>query len=137
MTDTELERLIFEEPPPIVEFHPNAIYSRQGDCIEFLISNESFRAERLDHLVTVYYGRESRDVVGSLIKGVSSFIAEMIQRNPGFRIDIEGGRVKLSHLFTARIWKSEVDPEGTKTLVYLRQAAETEDVQVELDMACA
>lgn len=133
MIDTELKRLIFEEPPPRVEFRPIATYSRQGDCIEFLISDESFRAERLDSLVTVYYGRESKDVVGSLIKGVSKFIRETLRRYPGFRIEIHGGRVKLSYLFTARLWDSEDNSEGTKTLIYLRDAAEEKEVEVDLD----
>ena len=55
-------------------------------------------AERIDSLVTVYIGRESNEVVGSLIKGVSSYIKGVVDRFPGFKIEIEDGRIKLNSL---------------------------------------
>lgn len=48
-------------------FRPMSTYDPDGDCFEFFVSDEPFRAERLDKWVTVYYGRVSKDVVGSLI----------------------------------------------------------------------
>jgi hypothetical protein len=84
---------------------PAVFYNEDGDCIEFLISTEGFYAERVDKLLTVFYGRESGEIVGSLIKGVKRFIAEMAQSGPGFAIDVQDGRVRLSHLFSAGMRK--------------------------------
>lgn len=80
---------------------PAVFYNEDGDCIEFLISTEGFYAERVDKLLTVFYGRESGEIVGSLIKGVKRFIAEMARTGPGFAIDVQDGRVRLSHIFSA------------------------------------
>jgi len=138
MTEAELERVIFGDPVPTTDFRPLATYNPEGDCIEFLVSNESFRAERIDSLVTVYYGRESKEIVGSLIKGVSGFIAETLRRNPGFQIDIEGGRVKLCHLFTAKMWLSPDEIKDRHTIVYkhLRGVAQQANAEVELEAVC-
>lgn len=51
-------------------FVPVSYYDRDGDCIEFLISNDSYRAERIDDRLTVYFSRETGEIIGSLIKGV-------------------------------------------------------------------
>ena len=63
MTIQEFEHLVLDdlatEPFPKA-FEAHAIYNPDGDCIEFFISNESFIAERVDDLVSVYYGRTSR-----------------------------------------------------------------------------
>ncbi len=53
---------------PAEQFEPTATYDPDGDCIEFLARADSFYAERLDDLVTVYYSQETHEVIGSLIK---------------------------------------------------------------------
>lgn len=65
-------------------FKPMAVYDRDGDCIEFLFSNESYYAQRFDSLVTVFYGRESGEIVGSLIKGVKTLIKDVLKHTPAF-----------------------------------------------------
>jgi hypothetical protein len=54
-------------------FEPTATYDRDGDCIEFIAKPDSFYAERVDDLVTVYFSHGTNEVVGSLITGVSKF----------------------------------------------------------------
>src|SRR5437016_1637070 len=71
---SKFEQFVFSGPVNEGAFEPMATYDPDGDCIEFLASNESFRRERLDSLVTVYIGRESNEVIGSFIKGVSKYI---------------------------------------------------------------
>lgn len=53
-------------------FKPVAYYDSDGDCLEFIASPEPFIAKRCDDLLTVYYGEQSRKIVGSQIKAVSS-----------------------------------------------------------------
>ena len=114
-----------------------AHYDPDGDCIEFLMSNESYRAERLDSLVTVYIGRRSNEVVGSLIKDVSKYVRDALDRFPGFKVEILDGRIKLEHLFTLRLWESPLDPKGTVVLVYqkLRDVAGRNNIEAELDVS--
>ena len=122
-----------------VPFRPTAAYIRDGDCIEFVIAPDDYRARRMDGLVTVYYSRETGKVVGSLIKGVSGFCRKMLKQMPGFRIAIEGGTVKLEHIFLAQLWTQPPDPKDVKLLrTYdaLISAAGKVDVVVDLDDLC-
>jgi hypothetical protein len=117
-------------------FLPIATYDADGDCIEFLIKSDPFYAERIDDLATVYYSQETGELVGSLIKGVSGFCAEMTRRLPGFRIEIHDGPVHLEHIFRAKLWTSQSDPQGIITLIYrkLIDAAADADVTVKADL---
>jgi len=122
---------------PAEEFRPTATYDPDGDCIEFLAKPDPFYAERVDDLVTVYYSQETGEVIGSLLKGVSRFCEHMLEKLPGFRIEIHDGRVKLVHIFLARLWSSERDPQGLATLTYrkLIEVAEKADVEAALCVA--
>lgn len=103
---------------PADQFRPSAVYDRDGDCIEFIAKSDPFYAERIDDLVTVYYSQETGELVGSLIKGVSKFCAEMAESMPGFRIEIHDGPVHLMHIFRAQLWSSAHDPNDLRTLTY-------------------
>jgi hypothetical protein len=103
---------------PAEQFRPTAAYDPDGDCIEFLAKPDPFHAERVDDLVTVYYSQETGEIIGSLIKGVARFCREFSKKNPGFRIVIEGGPVRLEHLFLARLWSSARGPQEIGTLTY-------------------
>jgi hypothetical protein len=113
-------------------FRPAAYYDRDGDCIEFIAKQEPFYAERVDDLVTVYYGQESKEVVGSLIKGVSKFLPQVLARCPGFRIMIKDGRVQLEHLFLAKVFMA---PGGKmQTLVYEKLIEFAKESRAEADV---
>ena len=119
---------------PAEQFEPTATYDPDGDCIEFLAKPDPFYAERVDDLVTVYYSQETNEVIGSLIQGVRSFCQKILQTMPGFRIEIGDGRVRLVHIFRARLWTWKTDPEDLATLTYekLIQIAEDSDVEAEM-----
>jgi len=116
-------------------FDAQVQYDPDGDCIEFLFSDEPFYGERIDSLVTVYYGEETHEIVGSLIKGVRRFIENVLHKVPGFRIDVQDGRVKLEHLFTAKLWAESEPMQKPVVLAYqkLRDQAERLDAQAVLE----
>jgi hypothetical protein len=118
------------------QFRPTATYDPDGDCIEFLAKAEPFFAERVDDLVTVYYSQESGEVIGSLLKGVSAFCKQMLERMPGFQIEIHDGRVRLVHLFRAKLWFSANDPQDLVTLTYrkLIHVAEEAGAEVQAEL---
>jgi hypothetical protein len=124
---------------PAEQFKPVAIYDPDGDCIEFLAKPDPFLAERVDDLVTVYFSQETGEVIGSLIKGAAKFCQEVFQKAPGFKIAIEEGRVRLEHIFLARLWTSEWDPQDLTTLTYrkLIDVAEEADVEADMELALA
>ncbi len=68
--------------------------------------------------MTVYYSQETDEVIGSLIKGASKFCNEMLKRMPGFRIEIQAGRVSLQHFFLARLWSEDLDHDDLHSLTY-------------------
>src|ERR1700759_3296775 len=97
-------------------FQPTATYDKDGDCIEFLAKPDSFYAERVDDLVTVYYSQETNEVIGSLIKGVRGFCEKIFETMPGLKSEIRDGRVRLVHIFRARLWSSKTGPKDLETL---------------------
>jgi hypothetical protein len=122
---------------PAEHFKPGATYDPDGDCIEFLAKPDAFFAERVDDLVTVYYSQETGEVIGSLIKGVSKFCRDVFEKVPGFKIAIEDGRVRLEHIFLARLWTSHLSPQDLATLTYrkLIEVAEVSNVEADLELS--
>jgi len=116
-----------ESPPN----KPRVFYNVDGDCIEFLVSNEGYYQERIDKLVTVYYGRESGAIVGGLFKGVKRFVREILVEHPGFAIEVQDGGVRLGCLFTAGMWQ-QGDRVRLLTYKKLRDAANQLDVSVQV-----
>lgn len=112
-----------------------AVYDPDGDCIEFLSKPEPFYAERIDDLVTVYYSQETREIIGSLIKGASRFCNEILKRLPGFRIEVVDRHVRLEHIFLAKLWSTEHDPTGLATLTYRKLIQVAAETGVELEGA--
>lgn len=70
MSNNEFAERMMLLAKPAEQFEPTAIYDPDGDCIEFLAKLDSFYAERVDDLATVYYNQEMQEVIGSLVKGV-------------------------------------------------------------------
>jgi hypothetical protein len=106
---------------PAEQFRPTATYDPDGDCIEFLAKPDPFYAERVDDLVTVYYSQERGELIGCLLKGVTTFCKHMREKMPGFQIELNDGRVRLVHLFRASLWSSAKDPQDMVTLTYRKR----------------
>jgi hypothetical protein len=130
-TNSEFARRMTLLAQPAEEFKPTATYDRDGDCIEFLAKPDSFYAERIDDLVTVYYSQDTDEVIGSLIKGVSKFCQELEGKLPGFKIEIHDGPVRLQHIFLARMWSAKLDPQDVATLTYRKLVEVARDAVVE------
>jgi hypothetical protein len=131
MSNSDFARRMMLLARPSGQFSPTATYDPDGDCIEFLAKPDAFYAERIDDLVTVYYSQETDEVIGSLIKGVKKFYEDVLKTMPGFRIEIRDGRVRVVHIFRARLWTFATDPEDLATLTYekLIRVAEESDVE--------
>jgi len=110
-------------------FEPMATYNPDGDCIEFLVAPDSFYAERVDDLVTVYYSQDTDEIIGSLIKGVS----RVCRQWPGLKIEIQDGPVKLEHIFRTRLWTSN-PPDEMKTLIYRKLIAMAEQNEAKAEL---
>lgn len=137
LTNDEFAAKIAELARAPEQFSPTAYYDPDGDGIEFLARPDNFYAQRVDDLVTVYYSEETGAVIGSLLKGVTPLCKGLLNRLPGFKIEIEHGKVKLVHIFLAKLWASEVAPNDLATLTYqkLIDVARQADVEVELSRA--
>ena len=137
VTNEEFAKRMMLLARPAEEFRPTATYDPDGDCIEFLTRPDLFYGERVDDLVTVYYSQETGEVIGSLLKSVSRFCKAMLDKMPGFKIEIHDGRVKLVHIFLARLWSSERDPQGLATLTYRKLIEVAERAELEAEMCFA
>ncbi len=137
LTNDEFAARVMELAAPVAPFSPTAYYDPDGDCIEFLARPDNFHAERVDDLVTVYHSEETGEIIGSLLKGVTPLCQKLLERLPGFKIEIEHGKVKLVHIFLAQLWAA--DPNGLATLTYqkLIDVAGPTGVEVELTKRAA
>jgi hypothetical protein len=137
LTNEELPAKVTELVKPVEPFRPTAYYDRDGDCIEFLASPDNFFAERVDDRVTVYYSERTREVIGSLIKGVAFLCKKLVERLPGFKIEIHHGKTKLVHIFRLKLWTSEMNPNDITAIIYqkLINVADESGVEVELPKA--
>lgn len=111
-------------------FRPFTEYDADGDCLEFVGTNEAFKGERLDKWVTVYRGRKSGKIVGSLIKNVR----ELLALNPGLCIEIRSGPVRLSHFLLAPKFSATTK---LAVLTYEEIIREAEAAEVEVDLQLA
>jgi hypothetical protein len=134
MTNEEFAQLVLSKVPPDHEFKPSADYDADGDCIEFIAAPDSYYAERIDALVTVYRSQETDEIVGSLIKGVRKFIGNVMRNAPGFKIEIRDGRIKLVHIFTARLWAEAMDPNDVPGVTYQKLRQKAEETGAEVDV---
>ncbi|MBN1908808.1 MAG: hypothetical protein JW818_03635 [Pirellulales bacterium] len=136
MNDSFAKDLLARVPdslPPM----PMVLQNPDGDCIEILLSRDNYRAKRLDSLVTIYVHRETDELVGVLIKGIRGFIRKMLEKFPGFRVEIQHGKVKLEYLFTASLWSHEsVESQELVMPTYetLRRVAEQEGLEVDYEL---
>jgi hypothetical protein len=122
---------------PAEQSEPTAAYDPDGDCIEFLAKPDPFYAERVDDLLTVYYSQETDEVIGSLLKGVSRFCKQMLEKMPGFKVEIHDGRIRLVHIFRARLWSSKLKPQDMPALVYQKLIDVADDAEVDAELCLA
>jgi hypothetical protein len=122
---------------PAEQFEPTATYDPDGDCIEFLAKPDPFYAERVDDLLTVCYSQETDEVIGSLLKGVSRFCKQMLEKMPGFRVEIHDGRIPLVHIFRSRLWSSKFHPQDLPALVYRKLIEVADDAEVDVELRLA
>jgi hypothetical protein len=116
-------------------FQPTATYDADGDCIEFLVKPDSFYAERVDDLVTVYYSHETNEIIGSLIKGVSRFCRKLLERSTGVKIRILDDRVNLEHIFIASLESRRPKPSKMVELTYKKLIQVAHKAKMEADVS--
>lgn len=121
---------------PPQEFQPTATYIPDGDCIEFVARPGRYRAQRLDDLVTVYINEDSDEIVGSLIKGVRKLCRQLSEKLPGFKINVDDGKVRLEHLFLARLW-SEPRPSKLVERTYRKLIEVADETNAEAELCPA
>jgi hypothetical protein len=134
VTDSEFADHMMRLATSCGRFEPTAIYDPDGDCIEFLAKPHPFYARRIDDLVTVYHSQETDEIVGSLIKGVTGFRTKILEKMPGFAIEIQDGRVRLVHIFLAQLWASNVQPLEIVVRTYKKLIEVAEEADLEADM---
>jgi hypothetical protein len=133
LTDAFAQNL-FSRVPQIPQTGARAFFNREGDCIEMLSSNESYYAERIDDLLTVFYGRDSKAIVGGVIKGAHAFVRRILTCSPGFASEFSGGSVRLEYLLTAALWQKSDDAVAVSIYLRLREIADQERLSVPMEL---
>jgi hypothetical protein len=140
MTNEEFQALVasrVSERP----FKPMSIYDPDEDKLEFLVANESYREQRIDSCLTVYYGRETREIIGAVINGFTKFLKPFGERVDRVQLEIRNGKVKLVQVFDVAMQHSKAKhPNITVVLVLekLRKVAEDNDLEANIgNLACS
>jgi len=134
LNSAEFAKEIMKFAGPTKTFQPQTYYDAHSDSLEFVLRPDDFYAERVDQLVTVYYSRETGEIIGSFLKGVGS----LLKKNPGLKILIqENGRVRLAHILVARIAMERSELNGPVTVVYNRLIQQSEANAVEFELCSA
>jgi hypothetical protein len=118
----------------ISPFTPTAFHSVEGDCIEIVLSQDTYFGRRLCKHITVLLSEDTEKPVGLILKGVRSLIAELAEGMPGFLVEIEHNRlVKVEYFITAVMWKKVAgkDQAVFKVLEAIREAADESDLTLE------
>ncbi|MCO5170739.1 MAG: hypothetical protein M9894_30800 [Planctomycetes bacterium] len=119
--------MVPEEPKA---FEPYVRHDPDGDCIEFIALPHAYRGERIDERVTALYSVENGELMGSLVKGVS----KLLERNPGWLIELDDGKFRLSQLIRAAEASKENSTEPRR-LTYKKLASLAEEHQIQAELA--
>lgn len=112
-------------------FEPHADYIPEGDCLEFFAAPDDYYAERIDGYVTVYYSRETQEIIGMLIKGYRAICRKIIaEQATGMQIDVTDRSVSMSHII--KVQMEEVSRPGHLFRSYEKAAEEGEKKHHEL-----
>lgn len=84
---------------------PQVYSDHDGDRLEFVLSDEDRIADRIDHRLTVYRGRESGEIVGGSIKGLAGLGSRLLAEFDGFAFCISEGKANLALIFAAAALK--------------------------------
>ncbi len=104
---------------------------QDGDCLEVILSSEPYNGERVDGRITIYRGIDSGEVVGLLVKGLSTWIDRVLENYPGLMLDLKGsGRFQLELFFAIEQYKSE-DPKLAMCYRNLKKVAEKWSLNIE------
>jgi hypothetical protein len=134
LSNDEYAKKVLEITGKAKPFEPEAYYDPDGDCIEFIVKPDNFYAERVDDLLTVYYSEKTKEIIGCLIKGVSSFCKHLMKKLPGFAFDIEAGRVRLGLLLRAWVWSELSKDDKILVLTYKKLADSADEMNVETEL---
>jgi hypothetical protein len=115
-------------------FKPFGEYCAATETFEFFAANDSFYAQSIDDLVTVYYSQATDAVVGIRLKKAKIFFQRFLKNAPGFKSEIRDHRIKVEHLFTAKIWAEGETPPDARVLTYrqLRDVAQANNVEADI-----
>jgi hypothetical protein len=81
--------------------YPYVYEDRDGDRVEFFLSDDDFVADRIDGRLTVYRDRESGNLVGGSIKGVTALLDRLCREFAGFAFNIRDGKIDLKVVLSA------------------------------------
>lgn len=105
---------------------PIVYHDPDGDCIEVLMQNEPYYAERIDDLVTVYYSEANEEIIGCLIKGIN----KIFNNDPKTRIILHAGRIRLSDFFLVGFLAQKT--ADLRIYQKLRECVEQYNIEAEL-----
>jgi hypothetical protein len=136
MSNKEFAEAVMGLGQPQEEFKASVTYIPEGDCLECVFAPDDYYGERIDGLVTVYYSRETGQIVGSLVKGFDAFCRRILKDFPSVMIVIQDGTVKLEHMFLAYILGMGARYDTSLALTYQKLIEKAEESELRAPLEC-
>lgn len=80
---------------------PYVYEDADGDRVEIHFSDVDVIAERIDLTLTLYRDRESKQVMGAAIEGITSLLDQLHRKLPGFAFNVRKSTIDLRVLLIA------------------------------------
>ncbi len=140
--DQELVARLFEiTGEPTGHFKPFAFHNKEGDCIEFFVSQDDYFSDRVDDYLTLYRDMDTERIVGFVIKNVKRITDRLSKQKSAMAFVIDDGKANLRCLFTALFANENPDADQEKRALIVREyrnvveIAESNELD-EVELAC-
>ncbi len=118
-------------------FKPWAYYDRDGDFIQFLARQVSFRAHRVDDALTVLYNQENpKEVVGCLLNDISQLRRSVPEIDSVVRVS-ENGQLSIKHLLEVTLRQYADRCNKSINMIYDTLIDLAEETDIRATYACA
>ncbi len=103
MNEQEYSDAVMAMFEPATQCEAMVTYIPEGDCLECVSSAEDYYAERIDGRLTIYVGRESKEIVGLVIKGWKCLLERLAKQYSSFPAILQGKTAKLEYILVAHV----------------------------------
>jgi hypothetical protein len=118
LSDVSLHGELCRDRPYVRSQDTFVYYDQVGDFAEFFVKRCPYSTRFIDSTFSVYHCRRTGAIIGAQLCGFSAMIDFILERVPGFRLEIRDNQVAVGAIFTASRWAKDDSLEEVNVDVY-------------------